>query len=110
MCKSATSRGSPAASGAYATFKLGGLLDNYLYGIRRFPYSTDNSVNPLTWADADSMTNNLSGGIAPSLLNFNGNGALEVHNVGEIWCLTLWEMRSRIIADPAGANGDVPTE
>ena len=28
---------------------------------------------------------------------------------GEIWALTLWEVRSRIIADPAGANGDVPT-
>ncbi len=97
------------ATGAYATFKLGGLLDNYLYGIRRFPYSTDNSVNPLTWADADSFTNDLSGGIAPDPLGFNTNGALEVHNVGEIWCLTLWEMRSRIIADPGGANGDVPT-
>jgi uncharacterized repeat protein (TIGR01451 family) len=32
-----------------------------------------------------------------------------VHNVGETWALSLWEVRSRIIADPAGANGDVPT-
>ena len=32
-----------------------------------------------------------------------------MHNVGEIWALTLWEVRSRVIADPAGANGDVPT-
>lgn len=97
------------ASGAYATYKLGGLLDNYAYGIRRFPYSTDNTVNPLTWADVDDVTNSLTGGIAPSPLNFNGNGALEVHNVGEVWALTLWEVRSRVIADPAGANGNVPT-
>jgi uncharacterized repeat protein (TIGR01451 family) len=97
------------ASGAYATYKLGGLTDNYTYGIRRFPYSTDNSVNPLTWADVDDVTANMSGGIAVSPLGFEQNGGLEVHNVGEVWMLSLWEVRSRIIADPAGANGDVPT-
>ncbi|HEY0460088.1 MAG TPA: M36 family metallopeptidase, partial [Pyrinomonadaceae bacterium] len=94
------------ASGAYATYKIGGLLDNYVYGIRRFPYSTDNTVNPLTWADVDQTTYNESGGIVASPLGFGLNGAMEVHNVGEIWANTLWEMRSRIIA----ANGGiVPT-
>ena len=39
----------------------------------------------------------------------SNGGAFEVHNVGEIWALTLWEVRSRVIADPAGANGGVPT-
>jgi subtilisin-like proprotein convertase family protein len=104
------------ASGAYATYKLSGFptyLDNYVYGIRRFPYSTDNSVNPMTWADVDDVTNNLSGGIPPDTGSggapFNNNGGMEVHNIGEIWALTLWEVRSRVIADPAGANGDVPT-
>jgi uncharacterized repeat protein (TIGR01451 family) len=98
------------AAGAYATYKIAnGYTDNYLYGIRRFPYSTDNSVNPLTWADVDDTTASTSGGIAVSPLGFQNNGALEVHNVGELWALTLWEIRSRIIADPAGANGDVPT-
>ncbi|HEV7517800.1 MAG TPA: IPTL-CTERM sorting domain-containing protein [Thermoanaerobaculia bacterium] len=95
--------------GAYATYRLGGLTDNYLYGIRRFPYSTDNRVSPLTWADVDDVTFNLAGGITPSPLDFSGNGALEVHNVGEVWASTLWEVRSRVIADPAGADGDVPT-
>jgi uncharacterized repeat protein (TIGR01451 family) len=98
------------STGAYSTYKLiGGYLDNYLYGIRRFPYSTDNAVNPLTWADVDDVTNDLAGGIATSPVNFNGGGALEVHNAGELWALSLWEVRSRVIADPAGANGDVPT-
>jgi subtilisin-like proprotein convertase family protein len=97
------------ASGSYATYQLGGLTDNYIYGIRRFPYSTDNSVNPLTWADVDDTTANMSGGIAVSPLGFEFNGGLEVHNIGEVWALSLWEMRSRIIGDPAGANGDVPT-
>jgi uncharacterized repeat protein (TIGR01451 family) len=97
-------------SGAYATYKLGALLDNYTYGIRRFPYTTDNTVNPMTWADVDDVTNSMSGGSLPgSPLTFNNNGGMEVHNSGEIWALTLWEVRSRIIADPAGANGDVPT-
>jgi uncharacterized repeat protein (TIGR01451 family) len=99
------------ASGAYVTYKISaGFLDNYVYGIRRFPYSTNHSLSPLTWADVDDVTNNLSGGIpvSPSL-NFNGNGGMEVHNIGEIWANTLWGVRARIIADPAGANGDVPT-
>lgn len=93
------------ASGAYATYKAFGFvtyLDNYVYGIRRFPYSTVNTVNPLTWGDIDQTTINLSGGIAASPLNFSAGGAMEVHNAGEIWALSLWEMRSRIIAANAG--------
>jgi uncharacterized repeat protein (TIGR01451 family) len=96
--------------GGYATYKLiSGYTDNYVYGIRRFPYSTNNSINPLTWADVDDTTNNLNGGIASSPIDFNGNGGFEVHNIGEIWALSLWEVRSRVIGDPNGANGDVPT-
>ena len=90
------------ASGAYATYNLGGLQENYLYGIRRFPYTTDNTVNPLTFADVDDATDNMSGGIAPSPLGFQFAGASEVHNSGEIWTLCLWEMRSRIIANNGG--------
>lgn len=99
------------AMGAYATYKFisGTFLDNYVYGIRRFPYSTDNSVNPMTWADADEWTADYTGGIAICPRGIEANGALEVHNSGEIWGLSLWEMRARIIADPAGANGNVPT-
>ncbi len=99
------------AMGAYATYKLRGtgLTDNYVYGIRRFPYSTDNTVNPLGWKDVDDVTRDYSGGIPISPVGFEGNGGLEVHNVGEVWALTLWEVRSRVIHDPAGANGDVPT-
>ena len=97
------------ACGAYTSYKIFGITtftDNYVYGGRRFPYSTNNTINPLTWADADDYTNNLSGGIAPDPLGFNIGGAGEVHNVGEIWALTLWEVRSRIIA---ANGGSVPT-
>lgn len=95
------------AIGAYATYKFTGLpyLDNYVYGIRRFPFTTDNAVNPMTWADVDEYTADYSGGIAISPLGLETSGAMEVHNTGEVWALTLWEVRSRIIA----AAGDVPT-
>ena len=97
------------AQGAYTSYKIFGITtftDNYVYGGRRFPYSTNNTINPLTWADADDYTNNLSGGIAPDPIGFNIGGAGEVHNIGEIWALTLWEVRSRIIA---ANGGNVPT-
>jgi extracellular elastinolytic metalloproteinase len=46
-------------------------------GIRRYPYSTSLTVNPLTYADMATST--------------------EVHNIGEIWCATLWDMTWNII-------------
>ncbi|HEU4509008.1 MAG TPA: M36 family metallopeptidase [Pyrinomonadaceae bacterium] len=107
-----TSADSPSgkyAVGAYSTYKyhlISSYTDNYLYGIRRFPYSTSSSINPLTWADADDYTNNLSGGITPDPLGNNQAGAAEAHNAGEIWALTLWEVRSRIIT---ANGGSVPT-
>ena len=97
------------AFGAYSNYQRNHFTGNYLYGPRRFPYSTDNTINPLTWADVDDTTANVSGGIPPSPLGGSINGALDVFNAGEVWGVSLWEVRSRIIADPAGANGDVPT-
>lgn len=95
------------ATGAYATYGLlGTLVDNYVYGIRRFPYSTDNTVNPLTWADVDDITDDMGGGIAPSPIGFETNGAAEIHNIGEVWALSLWEARARIIE---AHGGDVDT-
>jgi hypothetical protein len=89
--------------GAYALYGVGGTFaDNYVYGVRKFPYSTDNSVNPLTWADADDITVSMAGGIPPSPLGFEANGAAQVHSLGEIWAATLWEVRSRIIAQEGG--------
>jgi hypothetical protein len=45
--------------------------------IRRYPYSTDMTVNPLTYANMATST--------------------EVHDIGEIWCATLWDMTWNII-------------
>jgi hypothetical protein len=69
--------GGEYAIGAYATYQFLGLTDNYLYGIRRFPYSTDNSVNPLTWADVDDVTYNPAGGVTPSRRRDDGRAAAQ---------------------------------
>jgi subtilisin-like proprotein convertase family protein len=91
-------------AGAYATFKFisAAFLDNYLYAIRRFPYETDNTVNPLTWDDVDEVTAASTGGIPQSPIDGGTAGAMEVHAVGEVWAISLWEVRSRIIAAAAG--------
>ena len=46
-------------------------------GIRRYPYTTDHDINPLTY---DSVATNT-----------------EVHSIGEVWCATLWDMTWSII-------------
>ncbi|HKC86985.1 MAG TPA: M36 family metallopeptidase [Blastocatellia bacterium] len=53
------------------------VANNYARGIRRFPYSSDPQVYPFNFGD-----------IARSA---------EAHNVGEIWCDTLLEMRAQLI-------------
>lgn len=51
-------------------------------GIRRYPYSTNMAIDPLTYANMDGTVN---GG--------------EVHNIGEIWCSALWDMTWNIIKE-----------
>lgn len=97
------------AFAAYTLYKYRTRTDNYLYGFRRYPYCSDKTVNPLTFADVDDVTVDISGGIPASLVLWSRFGGTEVHNAGEIWANTLWDVRSRVIRDPAGADGDVPT-
>jgi PKD repeat protein len=58
-------------------------------GIRRYPYSTDMTINPQTYADLALSS--------------------EVHDIGEIWCMTIWEMTWALIDqfgfDPDWING-----
>lgn len=58
-------------------------------GLRRYPYSTDMSINPQTYGDVA--------------------GNQEVHATGEIWCMALWEMTWALIDaegfDPDWYNG-----
>ncbi|HST52838.1 MAG TPA: M36 family metallopeptidase [Pyrinomonadaceae bacterium] len=91
------------AAGGYVT-------KNYYYGIRRFPYAVKSNVgpngkphNPLTFADIDPTEINLSDGAFPPAFNAAAN---EVHDIGEVWCMTLLEMRAQLIHTLGFAAGN----
>jgi hypothetical protein len=54
-------------------------------GIRRYPYSTDMGINPLTYADMPTSDG--------------------VHARGEIWCATIWDL-SWLLMDEFGFSSD----
>ncbi|MCH2128221.1 MAG: M36 family metallopeptidase [Pirellulaceae bacterium] len=60
-------------------------------GIRRFPYSFDLAVNPLTYDDIDD---------AQADVPCSSSGCAEVHDSGEIWASVLWDLNWLLI------NGD----
>ncbi|HKQ39844.1 MAG TPA: M36 family metallopeptidase, partial [Verrucomicrobiae bacterium] len=92
--------------GAYATYQLFGLTQNYYYGIRRYPYTTDMSKNPLTFKDIDPTQLSSYPNVPRSPIHpFNPGGANEPHRMGELWCVTLLEARANLIRKhgfPAG--------
>jgi hypothetical protein len=86
--------GNYAAAG-YSTYLLSGLTNNYYFGIRRYPYTTDMTKDPLTFRDIDSAQASPHTGIPRSPVI--GNTASEVHNQGQVWCSTLWEARAALV-------------
>jgi hypothetical protein len=91
------------AAGGYVT-------KNYYYGIRRFPYAVRSNVgpngkphNPTTFADTDPAQINLSDGAFPPA--FVG-AANEVHNIGDVWCNILLEMRANLVHQLGFATGN----
>ncbi len=74
----AKSTDGPGEAYPVGTYVLGEPADGP--GIRRYPYSTDRLINPLTYGDLPA-----TGG--------------EVHAVGEIWAVTLWDMYWNLVAD-----------
>jgi|694.fasta_scaffold00860_6 hypothetical protein len=91
-------------TGGYSVLSLGaGFADNYYFGIRRFPYSTDLNKAPQTFADLDPNQQSFPASVPRSTLI--GNTATAVHNVGETWCNSLLECRANMItALGFGAN------
>jgi alpha-tubulin suppressor-like RCC1 family protein len=93
------------AYGAYSSYFLGGAglgyTTNYYYGIRRYPYTTALSRNPLTFKDIDPVLFSLHEGvpISPLFDPWVGYGydPAEEHNQGEVWCVTLWDARANLI-------------
>jgi uncharacterized repeat protein (TIGR01451 family) len=91
---------------ALATHALGGgnfdgsENDSLYFGIRRYPYSTDMTKNPLTFT-------HIQDGVAlpPGIPTFPIPVAnSEVHNTGEVWATMLWECYAGMLRDTTGAT------
>jgi uncharacterized repeat protein (TIGR01451 family) len=91
---------------ALATHALGGATfsgapnDSLYFGIRRYPYSTDMTKNPLTFK-------HIQDGVAlpPGIPTFPipvPNS--EVHNTGEVWASMLWECYAGMLRDSIGPS------
>ena len=101
-------------TGSYDTYLgAGGTVNNYYYGIRRFPKAVKAFTggpgnlphNPLTFADADASQMNLNDGAFPRG-PYGSSTADAVHNLGEIWSSALWEIRARMISRLGWAAGN----
>ncbi len=87
------------------------LKENYYFGMRRYPYSTDLTKNPLRFSDLD--VGNVNQYTAPRnpqypLDAFSGiePNPAEPHNQGEVWCVTLWDARANLLAKYGFTEGN----
>ncbi len=72
---------------------------NYYFGLRRVPYSTDFTKDPLTFrhiADGEALPD-------VPLQIFSADN-FEVHNAGEIWATMLWECYAALLRDTLGQS------
>jgi hypothetical protein len=76
-----------------------GFQDNtgWYFGIRRYPYSTDMSKDPLTYK-------HITNGVAlpttvPIASPDDGSSNAEVHRTGEVWATMLWECYAALLRD-----------
>ena len=79
-----------------ATYATGGDSEFY-FGIRRVPYSTDLTKDPLTFkhiADGTPLP-----ATAPISFGEDGSSNSEVHNTGEVWATMLWECYASLLRD-----------
>lgn len=90
----------------FGAYVRSALSNSYYYGIRRFPYCTDTNKAPQTLADTDpnQLSFPASVPINPYVTTLEAD---QVHRVGEIWCLALWECRAHLIEQYAFAANDM---
>jgi hypothetical protein len=72
----------------------------YYYGIRRYPYSTDMTKNPMTFqhiGDGNALP------VGPPI-NANGLANSQVHNTGTVWATMLWECFAALLRDTQGGS------
>lgn len=71
----------------------------YPFGIRRYPYSTDFSKNPLTFKHISNSEGLPSGVPVASTADLTGSNNSELHNSGEVWASMLWEAYVALLND-----------
>jgi hypothetical protein len=82
-------------TGAYAAI---GLSSNSLYfGIRRVPYSTDMTKDPLTFKHISNGNPIKPPFAGPCDFGCDGSNNAEVHNTGEVWATMLWECLAALL-------------
>jgi len=97
LSESSDAPGGAYAAGAYLSYQLDRLEENYYFGIRRYPYSTDLQKNPLTFKDIDPSQASSHAGIPRNPIYAGFDFPEEVHAQGEVWCVTLWDARANLI-------------
>jgi hypothetical protein len=71
--------------------------DSYYFGVRRYPYSTDMSKNPLTLRH---LSNDAP--LPDDVVNNGDSDHTEPHNIGEVWASMLWECYASLLRDTLG--------
>jgi hypothetical protein len=85
------------ALGSFATD--GQSEDDFYFGVRRVPYSTDMTKDPLTFKHIGNDAP-LPDGVPRAF----DSDHTEVHNVGEVWATMLWECYASLLRDTLGAS------
>ena len=101
------------AVGGYITYQVTPTYEsNYYYGLRRYPVAVWDFTgangcrhNPLTFADIDSTQYNVGNACFPNGM-FGSTTVDQVHNLGETWAVTLWEVRDKLIQRHGPAEGN----
>ena len=113
------------AFAGYITYQVNGTFDaNYYYGLRRFPYAAWASRGPnglphnaLTFRYINAGCDTLIGTTStnpnsayarnPVISTSSGVQACDqVHNMGEVWAVALWEVRDQLIQRHGAAEGN----
>ncbi len=92
----------PVAGYAYQ-LRAPGYLENYYYGIRHYPYSTDMTKNPVTFRDLDYLQRDPHEDV-PS--NPTSTALSGIHDYGSFWAVTLWDARARLITKYGFVTGN----
>ncbi|BDG01028.1 myxosortase-dependent M36 family metallopeptidase [Anaeromyxobacter oryzae] len=77
----------------------GGPNQGYYFGIRRVPYSTNLTKDPLTFKHS-ANGNPIDSTSVPVLFDWDGTNNAEVHNAGEVWATMLWECYAALLNEP----------